>query len=385
MIAGERSGDLHGSNLITELRKLDAKAQIRCWGGEMMKNAGGELAMDYRNTAFMGAWETIVNLPVIIRNLQYCKKDLLAFKPDALILIDYPGFNIKMAKFAKENGIKTIYYISPKIWAWNTGRIESIKANVDLMLTVLPFEKQFYKKHGMDVEYVGNPVYDAVKVYKANLDFFEKNNLPEDKVIVALLPGSRAQEVKKVLPVMVETARIFPMYHFVIAGVKNLNQNIYTISAKEKNISVVYEQAYDLLAYSDAAVVTSGTATLETALWDVPQVVIYKTSPATYWMAKMAVKIKYISLVNLIGGREIVKELIQEDATAGEIGKELSGIMHNKDRRLFIIQEYNLVKEKLGEGKASLNTARRIFAFVSKGAVGKPVAAKKPRPDFPAA
>jgi len=365
IIAGERSGDLHGSNLIAELRKRDPGAKIRCWGGEMMKNAGGELAMDYRNTAYMGIWETLVNFPAIFRNLRFCKKDILAFKPDALILIDYPGFNLRIARFAKRKGLKTIYYISPKIWAWNTGRVKTIKANVDLMLAVLPFEPQFYKKYGMDVEYVGNPVYDAVKAHKADTDFFEKNNLPDDKEIVALLPGSRAQEVKKVLPAMVETAMLFPTYHFVIAGVRNLDPGIYDVASRVENISIVYEQAYDLLAYSDAAIVTSGTATLETALWDVPQVAVYKTSAVTYLLAKMVVKVKFITLVNLIGGKEIVKELIQDDANAGEIGRELTGLMHDKERRSLMIQEYNRIKEKLGEEKASVRAARRIIAFVS--------------------
>lgn len=366
MIAGERSGDLHGSNLIAALKKLDANARIRCWGGDLMKKAGGELAMHYRNTAFMGAWEAIVNIRAILKNLEFCRKDLLEFKPDVLVLIDYPGFNMRMARFARENGIKTIYYISPKVWAWNRMRVGQIKASVDLMLSVLPFEKNFYRDYGYEVEYVGNPVYDAVKAHRVDRDFIEKNELPEDKVIVALLPGSRAQEVKQVLPAMIQAVRVFPEYHFAIAGVKNLDQQLYAPAVAEKNLSVVYEQAYDLLAFSDAAVVTSGTATLETALWDVPQVVVYKTSALTYWLGKMVVKVKYISLVNLIAGKEVVKELIQDEMNAEAISNELSQIMSNKDRRLFIIQEYSRIKEMLKNGKASQLAAQIVFEFATK-------------------
>jgi lipid-A-disaccharide synthase len=366
IIAGERSGDLHGSNLIKELKRQDKDALIRCWGGDLMKKAGGELAMHYKETAFMGLWEAIANTRKILGQLSFCKKDILSFKPDAVVLIDYPGFNLQIAKFTKEKGYKVIYYISPKIWAWNKGRIKTIKAYVDLMLVVLPFEKEFYQKYDYQVEYVGNPVLDAVKAHRVSLDFFEKNELPDDKTIIALLPGSRQQEIEHMLPVFCETALFYPDYHFVLAAVKHVDPGLYAPVSSINNITLVYERAYDILAYSDAAVVVSGTATLETALWDVPQVVVYKTSGFTYFLAKMVVKVKYISLVNLIADKEVVKELIQHDMKVEFVAKELNEILTNKERRQFIVSEYNKIKEKLKDGKASYLAAKNILKFLRK-------------------
>jgi lipid-A-disaccharide synthase len=366
ILAGERSGDLHGSNLIGELKRIESDAQIRCWGGDLMKDAGGDLAMHYKDTAFMGIWETVVNAGKILKHLNFCKKDLLEFKPDVLILIDYPGFNLHMAKFAKQHGIKVIYYISPKIWAWNSGRIQHIKSYVDLMLVVLPFEKEFYQKYDYQVEYVGNPVYDTVKAHQVSIDFFEKNNLPDDKTIVALLPGSRQQEIEEMLPVFCETAIFYSDYYFVLAGVSNIDPGLYAPASSISNIKVVYEQAYDILAYSDAAVVASGTATLETALWDVPQIVVYKTSSLTYMFAKIFVKVKYISLVNLIADKEVVKELIQHDFKVEYVAKELNEILTNKERRHFIISEYARIKERLKEGNASSLAAKKITEFLAE-------------------
>jgi lipid-A-disaccharide synthase len=366
IISGERSGDLHGSSLIREIKRQDTNAHFRCWGGDLMKKAGGELAMHYSETAFMGIWESVVNARKIWYQLGFCKKDILSYQPDAVILIDYPGFNLQIAKFAKENGFKVIYYISPKIWAWNKGRIKTIKTYVDLMLVVLPFERNFYQQHGYPVEYVGSPVLDAVKAHRVSQDFFEKYKLPDDKIIVALLPGSRQQEIEHMLPVFCETALFFPDYHFVLAGVSNVDPGLYAPVSSIHNITLVFERAYDILAYSDAAVVASGTATLETALWDVPQVVVYKTSPITYFIARMLVKVKYISLVNLIADKEVVKELIQQDMKVEFVAKELNEIINNKERRQFIVSEYNKFKEKLKDGKASHLASKSILRFLKK-------------------
>jgi lipid-A-disaccharide synthase len=366
IIAGERSGDLHGSNLIRELKKQDKGAQIRCWGGDFMSKAGGELVKHYKETAIMGFVEAFSNSRKILANINFCKKDILAFKPNVLILIDYPGFNLQIAKFAKEQGLKVVYYISPKIWAWNKGRIKKIKAYVDLMLVILPFEQQYYEKYDYKVEYVGNPVLDAVKYHRVNPDFYEKNKLPDDKIIVALMPGSRKQEIEHMLPMMCELALFYPDYHFVVAAVENLDPALYAPTSSFSNMTLVYEQAYDLLSYSDAAIVTSGTATLETALWDVPQVVVYKTSPFTYWLAKKFVNVKYISLVNLIADKEVVKELIQNDMKLEFVAKELNEILNNKGRRHFIISEYTKIKEKLKEGRASFLAAKKILELLSR-------------------
>ncbi len=367
IIAGEKSGDLHGSNLITELKKQDKSAEIRCWGGELMEKAGATLVRHYKETAFMGIWEAMINLGKISKNLEFCKKDISQFQPDVVILIDYPGFNLRIAKFAKTAGFKVLYYISPKIWAWNKGRIKQIKAYVDKMLVILPFEKEFYKQYDYPVDYVGNPVYDAVKKHQVSLSFFEKNKLPEDKTIVAMLPGSRFQEIEKMMPIMCETALFHPDYHFVVAAVSHIDQTLYSTASGISNVTLVYEQTYDLLAYSDAAIVASGTATLETALWDVPQVVVYKTSMLTYLIGKKFVKIRFISLVNLIADKEVVKELIQQDMNVEAVAKELHEILHNKNRRLFMIKEYNKIKESLKDGKASFLAAKKVVEFLNQG------------------
>lgn len=361
IIAGERSGDLHGSNLIRQLKKRDKSAQIRCWGGDAMQQAGGELVVHYRDISFMGLWETLVNLRMIWRHLRFCKKDILKFKPDVLVLIDYPGFNLRIARFAHEQGLKVSYYISPKVWAWNSSRALKIKTNVDQLLTILPFEKEFYKKYDFEVEYVGNPVMDAINDYRVDPDFLEKSGLPEDKSIVALLPGSRTQELRQTAAVLKQTAASFPEYHFAVAAVKNVDQKLYDPILGAPNVSLVFEKAYDLLAFADGAVVTSGTATLETALWDVPQVVIYKTSPLTYGVGRLVVNVEYISLVNLIAGKEVVKELIQGDMNAEKLSYEVGQIMKNKEKRQQILLDYRSVREKLAENKASENAANKII------------------------
>ena len=329
-----------------------------------MQQAGGELVVHYRDISFMGFWETLVNLRMIWRHLKFCKKDILKFKPDVLVLIDYPGFNLRLARFAHKQGLKVSYYISPKVWAWNSSRALKIKTYVNQLLTILPFEKEFYKKYDFEVEYVGNPVMDAINDYRVDPDFMEKSGLPEDKSIVALLPGSRTQELRQTAAVLKQTAASFPEYHFAVAAVKNVDQKLYDPIRGASNVSLVFEKTYDLLAFADGAVVTSGTATLETALWDVPQVVIYKTSPLTYGVGRLAVHVEYISLVNLIAGKEVVKELIQGDMNAEKLSYEVGQIMKNKEKRQQILLDYRSVREKLAENKASENAATKIITVL---------------------
>jgi len=366
MIAGERSGDLHGSNLIKALKNIDNSTQIRCFGGEAMENAGGELVVHYRDLAFMGVVEVLANIRKIANYFKYCKKDILAYQPDALILIDYAGFNLRVAKFAKRNNLKVIYYISPKVWAWRQSRATVIKSLVDKMLVILPFEKDFYRKFKFEVDYVGNPVADAVKSHSVNQKFITQNKLPEDKPLIALLPGSRKQELLRILPIMASTAKNFPEYHFVVAAIKNLPQKFYSI-LKLKNISLVEEQTYDLFAHSHAAIVTSGTATLEAALWNVPQVVVYKADPLSFSIGSRLIKanISYFSLVNLIAGYEVVKELLQKKVNVENLTYELKKLL-TPEGRSEVLKGYQKLKINLGDRLASETAARNIYSFLLK-------------------
>ena len=354
LIAGERSGDLHASNLMKALKARDSRIEFRYFGGDYMLEAGGELVVHYQKLAFMGFLEVLMNLRTISKYIRLCKNDIAAWSPDAIILIDYAGFNLKIAKWAKERGIKIYYYISPKVWAWNQSRALKIKAVVDKMFVILPFEVEFYKKYDWVVEYVGNPVVEAVDQYKVNANFRQDNKLP-DKPLIAVLPGSRKQEVKHILPTLVKVFNHFPEHHFCVARVGNLPEEVYSLVTKHENASVVSGQTYDLLANSEAAIVCSGTATLETALWDVPQVVVYKTSWISYWIAKAVIKVKYISLVNLIMGEEVVKELVQGEAKAANIISQLSAIVKIQS------QSYH-VRSIIGEEEASHNTAKYILS-----------------------
>jgi len=343
IIAGEASGDLHGSNLIKELRLLDSMADIRCWGGNKMEAAGAILVKHYKELAFMGFAEVIKNLPTIFKNLDFCKKDIFAYKPDALILIDYPGFNLRIAAWAKQRGIRVIYYISPQVWAWKESRVKGIKKSVDKMLVILPFEKEFYKKWNYEVEYVGHPLVQVIDEFK--LQYFNEASVykaasfPNNGVnIIALLPGSRKQEILKKLPVMLQVAANFPLYHFVVAKAPGLEESFYNdLLAPYKNVSSVVNKTYELLSQSKAALVTSGTATLETALFEVPEVVCYKGSAISYQIARWLIRIKYICLVNLIMDREVVKELIQHNLTVKNITTELTSILFDtaKKRKRF--------------------------------------------------
>jgi lipid-A-disaccharide synthase len=377
IIAGEASGDLHGSNLIKELRKLDAAANIRCWGGDKMEAAGATLVKHYRDLAFMGFVEVIKNLRTIFRNIDLCKKDITANRPDVLILIDYPGFNLRIAKWAKQQGLKVIYYISPQVWAWKENRVKGIKENVDKMLVILPFEKDFYKKCNYEVEYVGHPLVEVIDEFgirnleldvQNTADFLPNSQLPiTNSGIVALLPGSRKQEILKKLPIMLEVAKHFPDYTFVVAKAPGLEESFYNeLLAPYKNVSAVVNKTYELLSQSKAALVTSGTATLETALFAVPEVICYRGNAISYQIAKRLVKIKYICLVNLIMDKEVVKELIQDELTVENLTTALQELLTNTATQQQLKKDYTDLKNLLSQGgHASANAAKSIYTFIS--------------------
>ncbi len=371
IIAGEASGDLHGANLIKALKKEDSDAEFRVWGGDLMQAAGATLVKHYRDLAFMGFIEVVKNLKTILGNMDFCKKDMLSFQPDILILIDYPGFNLRIAKWLKkyktqkistlpENKFNIFYYISPQIWAWHTSRVHQIKRNIDKMFVILPFEKDFYKKYQYEVDFVGHPLLDAIQNFETDVDFFQKNSLDKDKKIVALLPGSRKQEISKLLPLMIETSHQFADYQFVIAGAPSMSEAFYATFLQSTNLKIIYNQTYSLLQNAHAALVTSGTATLETALFNVPEVVCYKGSSISYQIAKRLIDIKYISLVNLITDKKIVTELIQNDCNIENLCTELRLIIEGENRQI-ILKEYANLRTLLGEKGASEKTAKLMY------------------------
>lgn len=360
LIAGERSGDLHGANLIRSLKAQDSQASFRCWGGDYMAEAGAELVVHYNETAFMGILEVLKNLGAIRAFLKQCKADILQHRPDALILIDYPGFNLRIAEFAHKQGIKVYYYISPKIWAWNTGRAKKIKAYVDRMFCILPFEEDFYKRFDYRVDYVGNPLFDEIRRHQPDADFIAKNQL-DNKPLIALLPGSRKQEIDRLLDVMLELIPLFPDQQFVLAGISNMPSAYYKKALQTEGIKIIYDQTYDLLSHAHAAVVTSGTATLETALFGVPQVVCYKTSWLTYQLAKLVIKVKYISLVNLIADKLVVQELIQHDCTPASISIALQPLVAETEARQQMIKGYEEIQTILGHYETSDKVAALIL------------------------
>jgi lipid-A-disaccharide synthase len=365
IIAGERSGDLHASNLIKALKKEDSNADILCWGGDYMEQAGARLAKHYKDISFMGFAEVLSNATKIFRAFKDCKADISKYNPDVVILIDFAGFNLRIAKFAKENGLKVFYYISPKVWAWNQSRAYKIKELVDRMFVIMPFEKDFYKKFNYEVDYVGNPLNDAIAAYIPNPQFKKQNNF-DDKAIIAVLPGSRKQEVETMLQLMVSILDFFPDHRFVVAAVSNLPKSYYENFRKDGRVDIVYDQTYDVLSNATAALVTSGTATLETALFEIPQVVCYKASALTYIIAKSLIKVKYISLVNLIADKELVKELIQKDLNTLYIKKELEKIIFDKDNRNLMLKGYKDLKILLGEKGASVKTAKLMVEHLTK-------------------
>jgi lipid-A-disaccharide synthase len=364
IIAGEASGDLHGSNLIKELKKSDTTAAIRCWGGDKMQQAGGVLVKHYRELAFMGFVEVVSNLRTIFRNLKFCKEDIISFEPDAVILIDYPGFNLRIAKWAKQQGLKVIYYISPQVWAWKENRVRMMKECIDKMLVILPFEKDYYEnKWNWEVEYVGHPLVQVVDSYQLSV----ASPKISDRPIIALLPGSRKQEIAIKLPIMLEVTKSFPDYQFVIAQAPSLDNLYYkTFTDPYPNVSSVSNKTYDLLLQAKAALVTSGTATLETALFGVPEVVCYKGSSISYQIAKRLIKVKYISLVNLIMDKLVVHELIQNDLKPANLEKELKQLLNDKARIAELQKDYADLKRILSEeGSASAKAAKSIVDFLS--------------------
>lgn len=363
IIAGEQSGDLHGSNLVRELFEADKNAEISCWGGDLMESAGATLLMHYKKLAFMGFVAVIKNLGAIRKNLSLCKKQITECKPDVIIFIDYAGFNIRIAEFARNNGYKTFYYISPKYWAWNEGRVEKIKKYIDRMFIIFPFEVEFYRKHGITVDYYGNPLIDETK--KRIAAFPPKDKLYsflgiEEKPVVALLAGSRRHEIEQVLPEMIKMVYHFPEYQFVLAGVKNIPDEIYTRLIGNEPIVLIKERTYEVLYLAKVALVTSGTATLEAALMGTPEVVCYKGDFFSMLIAWMVIRVKYISLVNLIMESEVIKELVQYDLNERTLLSELRAILPGGIKREKILSEYEVLKDKLGPAGASARIAKEM-------------------------
>ena len=364
IIAGEASGDLHASNLMKELKTRDAQADFRCWGGDLMRVQGGELVKHYRELAFMGFVEVIANIRTIARNLKFCKQDILDHKPDAIILVDYPGFNLRIAEFAKEHNFKVIYYISPQVWAWKKSRVHKIKKTVDRMITILPFEKGFYKTYNYDVDFVGHPLLDVVKdLEKPDAKLFKKEFQLDDRPIIALLPGSRKQEITKMLNRMLQLVPAFQDYQFVIAGAPGIDKDFYVSIMGAQKVRVIHSKTYELLQLAEAALVTSGTATLETALFGVPEVVCYKANALSVIIARRLIKIKFISLVNIIMDRLVVKELIQQDLNVEQLTLELQDILPGSSARKKILTDYKELKTKLGGVGASSKAAEIIYSM----------------------
>ncbi|HHU47213.1 MAG TPA: lipid-A-disaccharide synthase [Bacteroidales bacterium] len=365
IIAGEPSGDLHASFLMKEIKNNDKDADFRCWGGDLMEQNGGEIVKHYKELAFMGFVEVLLNLKTILNNLVICKTDILLYQPDVVILVDYPGFNLKIAKFAKENNFKVVYYISPQIWAWKKSRVNLIKKYVDKMLTILPFEKEFYAKYNYEVDYVGHPLLDEIEHTNGEEHNFREQYSLSEKPIIALLPGSRKQEIKKMLPLMLQVVDYFTDYQFIISGVTWQEISLYKNILKEKNIPILFDNDL-LLRHASAALVTSGTATLETALYNVPQVVCYKGNIISYYIARWLIKdIQHISLVNIIADKEIVRELIQKELNLKNLQKELKKITDDSEKIEQIQKDYLFLRKKLGGKGTSKRAADIIKQFLS--------------------
>lgn len=371
IVSGEASGDLHGSNLVKHIKQNDPNAVMRGWGGDLMQKQGVDIVKHYRDLAFMGFAEVVKHLPTILRNIDFCKKDIVEFKPDVLILIDYPGFNLRIAKFAKEAGFKVVYYISPTVWAWKSSRVHLIKKVVDRMMVILPFEKAFYDKFDYHVDFVGHPLLDVISDATANKGSFRSIHNLSDKPIIALLPGSRRQEVLTILPIMAETAKSFPQYQFVIGAAPSALGEWYIDFLSQSNIKIVYDKTYPLLQNSIAALVASGTATLETALWGVPEVLCYKTrgvsGAISYRIAKQLVgkRLQFIGLVNLIMGREVTRELIQNDLTVENLTAELKRLLEDTAYINKMKEDFKLVRESLGGPGASARAAQIIAELLT--------------------
>lgn len=367
IIAGEASGDLHGSNLIKAIKAIDENAVVHAWGGDLMEAAGAKLVKHFRDLAFMGFAEVIRHLPTILGNLKFCKKDILVFAPDVIVLIDYPGFNLRIAKWAKQKHFKVAYYISPQVWAWKENRVPAMKKNIDRMMVILPFEKEYFKnKWKWDVDYVGHPLVEVVDAFYAN-EQYEKLNEGFSKPVISLLPGSRKQEISKKLPIMLEASKSFPGYHFIVAKAPGIDDALYeSLTSNYSNVTAVKNKTYALLSIASASLTTSGTATLETALFGVPEVVCYKGSPVSYLIAKKLVKIKFISLVNLIMDKEVVKELIQDELTPQNIILELKKILDNKATLSTMKKDYQALKNILSAGGHASSNAAKIIVALAK-------------------
>jgi lipid-A-disaccharide synthase len=360
IIAGEASGDLHGSNLVKQIRQVDTGAQIRGWGGDLMSQAGAEIVKHYKDLAFMGFVEVVMNLRTILKNIEFCKKDISEYKPDVLVLVDYPGFNMRIAEWGKQQGYKIVYYISPQVWAWKENRVKKIKQSVDKLLCILPFEQEFYHKWEYEVAYVGHPLVEVIKEVKE-----QPVTAPlSDKPVIAILPGSRKQEVSVKLPIMLTMAKHFPDHQFIVAQAPGLDDHFLEgLTGQHPNVSMVKGQTYNLLRQATAALVTSGTATLETALFGVPEVVCYKGNPISYFFAKRLIKVKYISLVNLVMDKPVVTELIQHDLTEANLLKELTLLLKDEGVRSRVKKDYADLWHKLGERNASRRAAEIIYEF----------------------
>lgn len=368
IIAGERSGDQHGGSLIKALRREDPQAVVRGFGGGSMQEAGADLAAHYDQLAFMGFITLIANYGTIRRMLKFCKEDILLFKPDVVILIDYGGFNRRIAKFTKPRGIRSFYYIPPKVWAWYQSRAKELKANVDRMFVILPFEKEFFKKYDFHVDYVGNPVLDAIKAFHVDADFALKQGFVAGKPIVALLPGSRKMELVRTVPLMTKVVRLHPGFQFAVAAVDGIDSALYDPLRALTGVKIVFGDTYNLLSVARAAIVTSGTATLETGLLKVPQVCIYRAGWLEMKIAKVVVQVKWISLINLIAGKAVVRELIQENANVQDISAELERLINDEGYRTAMTSEYEKIYRLLDTGSASANAAKLMIGYLKQEA-----------------
>ncbi len=368
LIVGEASGDLHASNLMKELKNLDPGPEFRFWGGDLMQKQGGELVKHYRELAYMGFLEVAIHLKKILGNLKFCEKDILRFRPDVIILVDYPEFNLRIAKFAHDHGIRVFYYISPQLWAWRSSRVQLVRRYVDHMFVILPFEKEFYAKYNVPVDFVGHPLLDVIndRMPVLNRTEFLSDNGLADHPIIALLPGSREMEIRKILRIMLSVVPYFPAYQFLVAAAPAIPVTFYEEMLQGTSVRLSVDHTYDLLKNSTAALVTSGTATLETALLGIPQVVCYKGNALSYAIARNFVHVDYISLVNLIVGKPIVPELIQHHLTCWNLVEEVKKLLYNQDSRHKIIEGYNELFTSLGGEGASQRCAKLIVQYLQK-------------------
>lgn len=368
IIAGEASGDMHAANLMAQIKAKDAAAEFRFWGGDRMQEQGGQLVRHYKYHAFMGFAEVILHINTILKNIRQCKIDLLNYNPDLLILVDYPGFNLRIADFAHKNNIRVAYYISPQVWAWKENRVHKIKKVVDEMFVILPFEKDFYRKHNKEVNFVGHPLLDELQKRREQFDpqLFKQAYHLDERPVIALLPGSRTQEIKRMLPVMIEVSEKFPGYQFVIAATKHVPLKLYNDIIRDSDVRMLTGQTYSILQIARAGLITSGTASLETALFKVPQLVMYKASAISYQIARRLVNLDFISIANLVFNKEIFKEFIQQDCNEVNVSYELSKLLEDENYREQMLKNYELLYEKLGGTGASERAAQGVVNLATK-------------------